>query len=146
MTERVSTDWDQAERLDRLDRGDMDRYGRGDREVSGWAIGGAVFAAVLMMITGAFQVIAGLTAIIKDTFYVTTPNYLLTFDVTGWGWIHLAFGVVLAAAGFFVLRGNVWARAVAITLAGLSAIANFLFIPYYPFWALATVGRRSAAY
>jgi hypothetical protein len=25
---------------------------------------------------------------------------------------------------------------VAITLAALSALANFLFIPYYPFWAL----------
>jgi hypothetical protein len=32
--------------------------------------------------------------------------------------------------------GALWARAVGITLAVLSSIANFLFIPYYPFWSL----------
>ncbi len=82
MTERTSTDFDrdQAERLDRRDR--MDRGGRAGREVSGWAVGGAVFAAVLMMITGLFHVFDGLTAIIKDKFFVSTPNYLLTFNVT----------------------------------------------------------------
>lgn len=155
MSERTSTDWDRAERLD-----NRDRMGQGDgrREVSGWAVGGTVFAAVLMMIAGVFQVIAGITAIVKDKFFATTPNYLLTFDVSGWGWIHLAFGALLVVAGFFVLRGDVWARAVAIVLVSLSAIANFLFLPYYPFWALvviaidvfviwalATYGRRAAA-
>ncbi len=159
MADRTSTDWDQAERLDRRDRaGQMGGGGRGDREVSGWAVGGAVFAAVLMMIAGVFQVIAGITAIVKDKFFVSTPNYLLTFDVSRWGWIHLAFGALLVVAGFFVLRGNVWARAVGIALVGLSAIANFLFIPYYPFWALLIIaldiwviwaltsyGRRAAA-
>ena len=155
MTERTSTDWDQAQRLDRRDQ--MDR-GDSSREVSGWAVGGAVFAAVLMMISGVFQVIAGITAIVKDKFFVTTPNYILTFDISRWGWIHLVFGGLLIVAGAFVLRGNVWARAVAIALVALSAIANFLFIPYYPFWALliigldvfviwalATYGRRAAA-
>ncbi len=158
MAERTSTDWDrdQAQRLDRRDRMDRDD---GSREVSGWAVGGAVFAAVLMMVAGVFQVIAGITAIVKDQFFAKTPNYILTFDVSGWGWIHLAFGALLVVAGFFVLRGDVWARAVAIGLVALSAIANFLFLPYYPFWALliigidvfviwalATYGRRAAAY
>ncbi|HZD69063.1 MAG TPA: hypothetical protein VFA45_09170 [Actinomycetes bacterium] len=162
MTERTSTDWDrdQAERMDRMDRaGRMDRGGRGGDQISGWAVGGAIFAAVLMMVVGAFQVIAGITAIIKDQFFVTTPNYILTFDLTGWGIIHLIFGALLVVAGWFVLRGNVWARAVAIALVALSAIANFLFLPYYPLWAilviaidvfviwaLATYGRRPAAY
>jgi hypothetical protein len=131
---------------------------RGDREVSGWAIGGAIFAAVIMMITGVFHVIAGLTAVIKDKFFVATPNYLLTFDVTGWGWIHLAIGALLVLAGIFVLRANPLARAVGIAMAAISAIANFLFIPYYPFWsllmialdvfviwALASYGRRAVS-
>jgi hypothetical protein len=39
-------------------------------------------------------------------------------------------------AGWGLLSGRTWARMVAITLAVLSAIANFLFIPYYPFWSL----------
>jgi hypothetical protein len=129
MAQRTSTDFGRAQ----VDRG-------GDREVSGWAVGGAVFAAVMMMIAGAFQVIAGLTAVIKDQFFVRTPNYLLTFDVSGWGWIHLVFGALLIVAGAFVLRGNLLARVVAIGLVSLSAIANFLFLPYYPFWALLIIG------
>jgi hypothetical protein len=129
MAQRTSTDFGRAQ----VDRG-------GDREVSGWAVGGAVFAAVLMMIAGVFQVIAGLTAIIKDQFFVRTPNYLLTFDVSGWGWIHLVFGAVLIVAGAFVLRGNLLARVVAIGVVSLSAIANFLFLPYYPLWALLIIG------
>jgi hypothetical protein len=159
MTERTSTDYDrdQVQRLDRRDR--MDRGDGGPSQVSGWAIGGVIFAAVVMMVTGAFEIIAGLTAIIKDKFFVTTPNYILTFDVTGWGWIHLIFGALLVITGAFVLRGNVLARVVAIGLVALSAIANFLFIPYYPFWALlvialdiwviwalASYSRRAAAY
>ena len=93
-----------------------------------------------MIITGVFHVIAGLTAIIKDKFFVTTPNYLLTFDVSGWGWIHLVIGALLVLAGIFVLRGNLLARAVGITMASISAIGNFLFIPYYPFWSLLMIG------
>ena len=45
-------------------------------------------------------------------------------------------GVVIALAGWGLLSGRTWARVVAITLAGLSALANFLFIPYYPFWSI----------
>jgi hypothetical protein len=162
MAERTSTDWDrdQADRMDRMDRaGRMDRGGRGGDQISGWAVGGAVFAAVLMMVAGAFQVIAGITAIVKDQFFARTPNYILTFDLTGWGWIHLVFGALLVIVGAFVLRGAVWARAVAIALVSLSAISNFLFLPYYPLWAilviaidvfviwaLATYSRRAAAY
>ena len=35
-----------------------------------------------------------------------------------------------------VLAGTSWGRVVGIVLAGASAIANFLFIPYYPIWTL----------
>jgi hypothetical protein len=86
--------------------------------------------------TGAFQALAGLVAIFENEFYVATRNYLFEFDVTSWGWIHLILGVIVALAGFALLSGATWARVVGITLATLSAIANFLFIPYYPFWSL----------
>ena len=42
----------------------------------------------------------------------------------------------MAFAGWGLLSGRTWARVVALTLAVISAITNFLFIPYYPFWAL----------
>jgi hypothetical protein len=109
---------------------------RADREASGWAVGFILFAAIMMIMSGIFQAIAGLVAIFENEFYVATRNYLFQFDATTWGWIHLVVGVVVAFAGWGLLSGRTWARVVAITLAVLSAITNFLFIPYYPFWSL----------
>jgi hypothetical protein len=76
------------------------------------------------------------SSVAENEFYVATRNYLFKFDVTTWGWIHLVVGVVVVLAGRGLLSGRTWARAVAIALGLLSAITNFLFIPYYPFWAL----------
>jgi hypothetical protein len=42
----------------------------------------------------------------------------------------------VAFAGYGLLSGQTWARVAAITLAVLSAITNFLWLPYYPFWSM----------
>src|SRR5512132_862096 len=109
---------------------------RASRETSGWAVGLILFAAIMMIMVGVFQALQGLIAILENEFYVATRNYIFQFDATTWGWIHLIVGVIVAFAGWGLLSGRTWARVVAITLAVLSAIANFLFIPYYPFWSL----------
>jgi hypothetical protein len=113
--------------------------GRTRETTSGWAVGGLVFAATMMIMIGIFQSIAGLVAIFENEFYVATRNYLFELDVTAWGWIHLLIGLVVLFAGISLLSGRTWARVVGITLAVLSAIANFLFIPYYPFWSLLVI-------
>jgi hypothetical protein len=110
--------------------------GRPDQTTSGWAVGFILFAAIMMIMSGIFQALQGLIAIFENEFYVATRNYTFQFDATTWGWIHLLLGLVVAFAGWGLLSGRTWARLVAITLAALSATANFLFIPYYPFWAL----------
>ena len=107
--------------------------------LSGWAVGGITFAAVIMIMVGIFQAIAGITAIANDDFFVITENYTFDLDTTAWGWIHLILGVVVALAGFALLRGAAWAGIIAIFLAMLSAIANFFFIPYYPFWSITVI-------
>jgi hypothetical protein len=105
----------------------------------GWGL--VIFAGAIMILLGCFHAIEGLTAILKDKFFVfTANNYLISIDVTTWGWIHLIGGALVAVAGFFVFSGAVWARAVGILLASLSMIANFLFLPYYPIWALMMIG------
>jgi hypothetical protein len=103
---------------------------------SGWATGFVMFAAVMMVMTGAFQALNGLVAIFRDKFYVTVSNYLVELDLTTWGWVHLVVGVVVGLAGFALLSGRTWARVVGIVLAVLSAIENFVFLPYYPIWSL----------
>jgi hypothetical protein len=113
--------------------------GRAEKATSGWAVGFILFAAIMMIMVGVFQALQGLIAIFENEFYVATRNYTFQFDATTWGWIHLLLGLLVAFAGYGLLSGKTWARLVAITLAALSATANFLFIPYYPFWALLLV-------
>lgn len=103
------------------------------------ALGSVVFAASMMVLIGAFQAIAGLVAIFDDAYYVVTPNYTFELDVTAWGWIHLILGAVIFAGGVALFGRRPWAGYLAIGLAMLSAIANFFFIPYYPFWALVVI-------
>jgi hypothetical protein len=115
----------------------MSQYQSGSEPpVSGWAVGGITFAGTLLILIGAFQAIAGLVAIIDDEFYVVTRNYTYDLDVTGWGWIHLILGILLVVVGFALFSRKAWAAIAAIMLAMLSAIANFFFIPYYPFWSI----------
>jgi hypothetical protein len=103
---------------------------------SGAAHGFVVFAGVIMIMSGAFQAIAGLVGLFANEFYVATRNYVFQFDVTTWGVIHLLVGLLVLFAGFAVISGQAWARVIGIILAGLSGLANFTFLPYYPFWSL----------
>lgn len=106
---------------------------------SGTAVGFTFFAAMMMIMIGTFHAIAGLAAIIENTFYAATQNYILEFDVSTWGWIHLIVGVIVLLAGFALFSGAVWARMIGVILALLSAIANFAFIPYYPVWSIVMI-------
>jgi hypothetical protein len=113
--------------------------GHRSRDINPWAIGVAVSAAVLLIMVGIFQILEGLAAIIDDDFYVVVGDYTYGFDVTAWGWIHLVVGALVVVVGAFILRGAPWARAGGMLIALLSAIANFIFIPYYPLWSIVII-------
>jgi hypothetical protein len=68
--------------------------------------------------------------------FVTTQGYLYEFDVTGWGWIHLILGILVGGAGIGIIQGATWGRVVGMAVAGISLLANFLFIPHYPVWSI----------
>jgi hypothetical protein len=104
--------------------------------VSGWAVGGITFAGTMLILIGMFQVIDGIAAIANDEFFLVGQNYTFDLDTSAWGWIHLLLGIGLIIAGWSIFAGRTWAAVVALTLAMLSAVANFFFIPYYPFWAI----------
>jgi hypothetical protein len=106
----------------------------------GAAEGGIVFAGVLMILGGTLQAVQGLVALANDTFYVAGEEYLFQFDVTTWGWVHLVLGLVVAFGGVSLFRGATWARVLAIALASLSIVANFVWLPYYPLWSLTLIG------
>ncbi|HXV93723.1 MAG TPA: hypothetical protein VD813_10525 [Pseudonocardia sp.] len=101
-----------------------------------WASGLTTFAGVMMVVAGVFHVLAGIAGLVRDEVYVATPEYVYAFNLTGWGWTHLIVGALVAITGVALLQGQAWARVVGIGIASISLVANFLFIPYYPIWAL----------
>ena len=107
---------------------------------AGVGAGWVLFAAIVMIVGGFFAFFEGLAAVLKGgKFYTTAANYPYGANVTTWGWIVLIAGVIVLLAGFYVMTGALWARIVGITLASLSALANFFFIPFYPFWAIIVI-------
>jgi hypothetical protein len=105
---------------------------------SGWG-GWIIFAAVMMILAGALNAMHGLVAIFNDEWVVFGNRADLYLDLTTWGWIHLGVGIAVVLAGFGLLSGNILARMIAVLLAGASIIANFLYMPAYPVWALTII-------
>lgn len=108
-------------------------------EPSGWAIGWTAFAGTILIMIGLFQAFLGIVAIADNTIYVVTSEWVFKLDVTTWGWIHLILGLVLLLAGIGLFGGQVWARTVGVIVAALSALAAFLWLPYYPVWAIVII-------
>lgn len=102
---------------------------------SGW-VGWVYFAACLLLLAGAFQLFAGFTALLNDTFYAIKDTTLIVFDITTWGWIHLALGIFLLCTGVALFNGSNWARVVAVLLVSLNFIVQFAFIGAYPIWSV----------
>ena len=103
---------------------------------SGWVAGGVVFAGVLLVCNGVLAILQGIAAIATDAVYENVGSYVYRISLTGWGWIHLILGVCALVAGAGVLRGAAWARYVAILLAAISLVFQFLFLPYSPVWSV----------
>ena len=107
-----------------------------EKQPSGWAIGWTAFAGITMIMMGIFWAIMGLVAVLNDEFYVVTQRWVFEFDISTWGWIHLIFGIIVILAGFFLFQAKVWARTVGVIIAVISAIISFVWLPYYPVWAI----------
>jgi hypothetical protein len=101
-----------------------------------WATGLAAFAAAMLLIMGMFQMLEGLATLADDEFLLSVDGYVYELDLTAWGWVHLVIGAVAALTGVLLVRGASWARGVGIAFAGLSALVNFVFVPYFPLWAI----------
>ena len=100
-------------------------------------VGFVVFAGIMMLVAGGFEIINGIVALVRDDYYlVTASDLVLSMDFTAWGWTHLALGAISVAAGAGVLYGQMWARVIGIGVAALGALANMAFVPAYPIWSI----------
>ena len=100
---------------------------RGD----GWVL----FAGVILAMLATLNFIDGIAAVSNSKFYVANAEFVFS-NLNTWGWIL----IVVAAIQAFVVVGIVleWRgfRWGGVAIAGLNSIAQLLFMPAYPLWAL----------
>jgi hypothetical protein len=109
-------------------RAGMDSY---DVAGSGWL----TFAATLLGLAGAFNIIDGIVALSKSKFFTANATYVFS-DLRGWGWILLILGILQLVAAFTLFGGSELARWFGISVATLNAIGQLLAAPAYPLWSL----------
>ena len=109
------------------------------RYTSGWT-DWVRFAGVILLVSGTFGAIQGLSALIgPDAYYAAINGSLLLFDVAGWGWWNLILGGLTFLTGLALLSGALWARIVAVILAIISAIVQMILVPVQPWWSFIVI-------
>lgn len=103
------------------------------------AAGTSIAAACILVAIGAVELFQGIAAIAKDDVFVVGIEYVYKFDLTAWGWIHLVLGIAVVLVGIGLFTGATWARIGGVIALALSIVANFLWIPYYPWWSLTVI-------
>ena len=101
-------------------------------EGSGWVL----FAGIMIMMVGVLNIIWGIAAIDRSSFFVQDSQYIFS-DLRTWGWIILVLGGLQLAAAFSIWSGGTFGRWFGIAAATVNAMAALLSIPAYPFWSLA---------
>ncbi|MFD4461968.1 hypothetical protein [Nocardia sp. NPDC058480] len=105
----------------------------------GLAAGVTMLAAIMLLVSGTLNILRGIAGITKDEIFLIPSDYTYAFDVSTWGWISLVLGVLLVAVAIGMMVTATWARVFAYCLAALSIIANFLSLPYYPWWSVTII-------
>lgn len=108
--------------------------------------GATGLAAWLLILGGIWSFFFGLAMVIRKSYFTSLPSYpsaathyAYHWNLSGWGWANLILGIVVVAAGACVLLGQTWARVTGVLLTVISAIGNFLLLPYFPVWSILVI-------
>jgi hypothetical protein len=100
-----------------------------------WA-GWVTFAAVMLALVGAMNLIQGFVALFDDGYFVVRrEDDLLLVDFTVWGVLMLCWGALQVGACFALVAGRGWARWFAVAVAAVSILVQIGFLSAYPIWA-----------
>ena len=98
--------------------------------------GRAVFAAVLLLITGTLNIIYGIGALDNANIFTDDRRFVFT-NLNTMGWVLILLGVIQLAGGFSLIAGNTFGRVIGVIGGSLGAIAALLSIGgAYPWWSL----------
>lgn len=113
------------------------QYDPNDDSTDAWAGGISLAAAALLIVAGFLAFFQGIAAVANDDYLlVETPEYIYAFNLTTWGWIHIVIGIIAVIVAIGIFAGQAWGRICGIIIACLSLIANFLWLPYTPWWSI----------
>ena len=93
------------------------------------------YASIMLGLAGMFNVIDGIVALTRAKFYVAGATYVFS-DLRTWGWIVLALGALEIFAAVGVTTGSGFARWFGVGAAAVNGIAQLMFLPSYPLWAV----------
>ena len=110
----------------------------GGHRGEGRGYGMVIFAAILLVMVGFFNMIYGIAAIANSHVFAANAHYVIG-NLRAWGWITLIISVLQLAAAAGILAGNQLARWFAVAVLALNAIDMMFFVPAYPFWALTII-------
>ena len=117
---------------------------RGRQVAEGRGYGLLIFASVMLLVAGFWNLIQGITGIARSHVYVANAHYVFG-GLRSWGWVMLILSILMLLAGIGVLIGNQLARWFGVAVLGLDAIAQMFFIPAYPFWSLTVIAMDVVA-
>jgi hypothetical protein len=99
-------------------------------------VGWVTFATVLLGLAGIWNFVDGILAVSGSRVYVGNEVFVFS-NLNTWGWIILVLGITQGMAAMALLSGSELARWFAIAVAGLNAIGQLMYVPVYPWWAIA---------
>jgi hypothetical protein len=98
-----------------------------------------VFAGIITGLLGVFNAVEGLFTLFNNRYGGSISSALFFFNLRGWGWLHLLLGIALLAVAVGLLAEMDWAPAIAVGLAGATAIFQMIYINIIPTWSLVNV-------
>lgn len=100
------------------------------------SLGVSLLAGTVLSLVGFFHVLLGVVALAGDNEDVLVDTkYAFQMNVTAWGWLHIAVGVVAILVGIGIWMNQGWAYVLGLVVAFLSALGNFAFLPHAPVWS-----------
>ena len=114
------------------------RSARGGAYAEGRGYGLVLFAGVLLLVSGFWNLIYGIAAIAQSHVFVANAHYVFG-NLRAWGWVTLIFAILLLIAGGGIMVGNQLARWFGVVVLGLNLIEQMFSIPSYPFWSLTII-------
>ena len=121
---------------------------------AGWML----FAATMLVLAGAVNVVWGIAAIGDSAFFTDQGRYVLFDDLSAWGWFFLVIGILQLLSVLSLSRGGQFGVIFGSFCASINAVVLLFTVNAFPIaafmlfivdllviWALTTFGSRQEA-